>query len=133
MMRDLKDNIDVAPTIAPLAAVRANSTVVGLTVDLQGYDAAVAVFNAGAWTDGQHTPSLFDSPDGTTFTAVDPAYLQGAFVPVISTAGQSAVQRVGYTGSKRYLRGGLVVAGVTSGLPADMVIIRGSARLKPLP
>jgi hypothetical protein len=133
MMRDLKDNIDVVPTIAPLSAVRATGTTNGTSVDLQGYDAAVAVFNAGAWTDGQHTPALFDSPDNATFTAVPAANLQGSFTPVISAAGQNAVQRVGYVGPNRYLRGQLVGAGITTGMPSDMTIIRGSPRVKPLP
>lgn len=132
MMRDLKDNLDVVQTIAPLSAVRATGTATGAAVDLQGYDAAVAVFNAGAWTDGTHTPSLFDSPDGTTYTVVPASNLQGAFTPVTSAAGQSATQRVGYVGPNRYVKGMLVGAGITTGLPSDMSIIRGSARLKPL-
>lgn len=132
MMRDLKDNIDVVQTIAPLSAVRATGTATGAAVDLQGYDAAVAVFNAGAWTDGQHTPSLFDSPDGTTYTVVPASNLQGAFTAVTSAALQNATQRVGYIGPNRFLKGMLVGAGITTGLPSDMTIIRGSARVKPL-
>ena len=133
MMRDLKDNIDAVPTIAPLSAVRATGTTTGNTVDLQGYDAAVAVFNAGAWTDGTHTPALFDSSDNVTFNAVPAANLQGAFTAVSSAVGQNAIQRVGYVGPNRYLRGSLVGAGITNGMPSDMIVIRGSPRVKPLP
>lgn len=132
MMRDLKDNIDVVQSIAPLSAVRATGTATGAAVDLQGYDAAMAVYNIGAWTDGTHTPSLQDSPDGTTYTAVPASNLQGSFTAVSGTAGQSTVQRVGYIGPNRYLRGFLVGAGITTGVPSDMTIVRGSARVKPL-
>lgn len=132
MMRDLKDNLDVVQTIAPLSAVRATGTATGAAVDLQGYDAAVAVFNNGAWTDGTHTPSVQDSPDGTTYTAVPSSNLQGAFTPITGTAQNNSMQRVGYLGSNRYLRGMLIGASVTTGVPADMIVIRGSAKVKPL-
>jgi len=130
MMRDIKDNIDEKPSLAP--AARVNGTATGNPVDMQGYYSGMAVFEAGAWTDGTHTPSLFDSPDGTTFTAVGTQYLQGTLNPVSGTAGQNSIQRQGYIGPNRFLQGMLVVGGATTGMLSRISIVRGSPTVKPL-
>jgi hypothetical protein len=74
-MRDLKSNIDVAVSLAPAAR---NATANGAAVDLQGFDAAMAMAHFGNWTDGSHTPALEESDDGASFTAVAASDLQGA-------------------------------------------------------
>ncbi|MGY3482230.1 hypothetical protein ACVW1C_000113 [Bradyrhizobium sp. USDA 4011] len=131
MKRDLRSNVDVAQTLAP--AARVNGTANGVTVDLQGYESAMFAFEAGAWTDGSHTPSIQHSDDGTTFVAAAAPDIQGAFAPVTSGAGQNAVQRVGYVGSKRYVRGSVLTSGATTGLVQSMAVVRSRARVSPLP
>ncbi|UFX42074.1 hypothetical protein HAP47_0022705 [Bradyrhizobium sp. 41S5] len=110
-----------------------NGTANGVTVDLQGYESAMFAFEAGAWTDGSHTPSIQHSDDGTTFVAAAAPDIQGAFAPVTSGAGQNAVQRVGYVGSKRYVRGSVLTSGATTGLVQSMAVVRSRARVSPLP
>lgn len=125
--RDIESHLDVAQSLVPL---RRTATGTGAGVDLQGYDSAMAVFDAGLWVDGTHTPELQDSADGTTF-AVTTA-IQGSFAAVVGTATDNIVQRVGYTGAKQYLRGFVTVAGATTGADYGFAIVRGNAHRQPL-
>lgn len=129
MKRDLKSSIDVAASLHP-AARAASGT--GAAVDCLGYDSALGIFSGGAWTDGTHTPKLQESDDGTTFTDVGTGDLQGSFTAVSGTASDDVVQRVGYIGSKRYLRGFVTVAGGTTGALSAFAIVRGHAARQPL-
>lgn len=127
-MRDLKSNIDIASTLRPEARTAAGT---GTAVNLQGYDSALGEFHAGDWTDGTWTPKLQESTDGTTFTDVGTDDMQGAFTAVSGTAGENQVQRVGYVGTKQYLRGFLSGTG-TTGMVSSFSIVRGHAARKPL-
>jgi hypothetical protein len=129
MMRDIRSNVDVAQTFAPAART---ATASGSSVDLQGYDAAMFEFSAGAWTDGSHTPSAEHSDDNTTWTACAASDLQGAFAAVTAAPGGNTVQRVGYVGGKRYVRGKSTVTGATTGMLFGMNVVRSGARVKPL-
>jgi len=130
MFRDMKSHLDVAPSLAP--ATRATGTATGDAVDLQNYTGAMAVFRTGAWTDGTHTPALFESADGTTYAAVAAADLGGTFTAVSGTAGQNGVQRVDYRGGKRYVKGMLVSGTSTTGLLSGLDIVRGNPVNGPL-
>lgn len=127
-MRDLKSNIDIVQSLAPAARTAAGT---GAAVDLQGYEGAVVEIAFGAWTDGTWTPSLTESADGTTYSAVGTADLQGTFSAVSGTAGQNSVQRVGYIGANRYLKP--VISGTgTTGILSSANVIRGHAHRNPL-
>ena len=105
-MRDLKNNISVQQSLAPASQTAA---VDGASIDLQGFNSACAVIDAGAI--GGTTPSFTfevqESDDDAAFTAVADTDLEG--VEPVLTAGGS-VTRVGYTGSKRYLRVAITAA-----------------------
>ena len=58
------------------------------------------------------SPLIRTAYDGATFTA-------------ITSANQNAVQRVGYIGSKRYLRGVLTSTGATVGANIGILILLG--------
>lgn len=122
MSRDLRSITSSALTLAP--AVR-TATANGSTVDTLSFDSAVAIVSFGAYSDGTHTPSLQDSPDGTTWTAVAAAYLNNSFTAVNSAGGANTLQAVGYTGAQRYLRVVMTVAGATNGAATSAVIVRG--------
>lgn len=128
--RDIKSNVDVAVTLAPAATVASRT---GSSVDLLGYDAAMAVVSLGTWVDGTHTPKLQESTDNTTFTDVAASNLQGSFTLASASAGPTvATQRVGYMGGQRYIRGFITVAGATTGIPAAINIVRTDATRQPL-
>lgn len=121
-MRDLKSQIDSVQSLLP--AARTNGTATGAAVDLQGFQGAVAEFVAGAWTDGSHTPTIFDSADGTTYAQAAAQDLQPG-VAVAGTAQQNANQRVGYLGSKRYIKPALITTGATTGAVVGANVLRG--------
>lgn len=112
-MLDRQSHLTMVQSIAPAAH---NATVNGAAVDTAGYNAATIYFLTGAITDGTHTPSIQDSPDGVTWTAVPAANL----IPLSANgvlanlaANQSA--KLGYVGTNRYLRAVSTVAGATTG------------------
>ena len=129
LMQDLKNNVLPVQSIAP--AVRTNGTVNGTGVDLFDYGSAAILFEAGAWTDGTHTPSVEESDDNSTFTAVSAGNLHGSFTALSGSGQQNAVQWVGYKGSKRYLRAKLVTGSATTGALSAMTIVKGHPRNAP--
>ncbi|MET8826529.1 hypothetical protein ABZX40_28380 [Streptomyces sp. NPDC004610] len=75
---------------------------------------AVVVVTTGTITDGTHTIVVAESSDGTTFTAVADADLQGP-EPAIVAADDNKVFEIGYRGGARWLRVSVTVAGATTG------------------
>ena len=126
---DFKNNVLIAHSIAP--AVRTNGTVNGTGVDLLGYEGAAMIFHAGAWTDGSHTPSLQESDDNSSFSAVAAADLHGSFTAVTGSGQQNATQIVGYKGSKRYVRASLLTSGATTGALSGACIVKAFPRNAP--
>lgn len=124
-MRDMKNNVDLAKSINPAAHT---SDQTGAGVDLSGYASAMAVVQAGTKTDGTHTPKLQESSDDVTYTDVDATDLEGSFTALAS----NTVQRVGYKGSKRYIRVFVTVAGATTGCVFGAAIVRGGPAIAPL-
>lgn len=125
--RDLVHMIEPAASLDP--AVRATGTHNGTGVDMQGYNSACMVVQFGAYTNGTHTPSLEHSDDNSSFSAVSAAELDGAFTAINSSGAVGTVQKVGYRGSKRYLRAVMVVASGATGAASSATIARahGSA------
>ncbi len=119
---DIKNNIDANHSLEP--AVRPTGTYNGAGVDLQGANAAAVLVYFGAYTNGTHTPSLEHSDDNVSFSSAA-AELDGSFTAVSSAGGVNTLQRIGYRGSKRYLRVVMVVASGATGAASAATIIRG--------
>lgn len=117
--RDLKNNVDASQSIAP---AERTASVNGTGVDLQQFDSAMGVFNAGLWTDGSFTPKLQESDaEGSGYTDVASADLDGAFTDVDSLTTDNSVQRVGYKGNKRYIRMAVDEAGASPAASTGLV------------
>lgn len=131
--KDLKSNVDAAQSLTP--AVRTASAN-GSAVDLRGYESAMVVFSMGAFTNGEFTLTVEESDaSGSGFTTVAAGDLAGTLTAIGSTAGQNAIQRVGYKGTKRYIRA--VVSEAASptpgtGLALGANVLRNSAHGLPL-
>src|SRR4051812_5540596 len=102
--RNIDNEIDVKQSLAPAART---TTASGTGVDLQDFDAAMVVFHPGAITDGTHAPSVEESDDDSTYTAVAAGDLHGT----LANLAANTVQRVGYLGTKRYIRAKITVTG----------------------
>ena len=128
-MLDLKSRVDVQPSLHPLA--RTTGTATGTPVDLRLFSSALALVRTGEWTDGTHTPSLEHSVDGTEYSAVGPADLDGAFTPIAGTEQENQIQAVGYKGGMPYVRGKLVSATSSTGAMISLDIVRGDPKVAP--
>lgn len=124
-MKDQKSNLGAAASLAPAARTASAN---GSGVDLQGFNAATVAFQVGAITDGTHTPSVEESDDNAAFTAVAAADLIGSLANLAS----NTVQRVGYRGSKRYLRAVATVAGATTGGVYGALVVLGHPNEAPV-
>ena len=129
-VRDLKNNIDAAHSLEP--AVRPTGTYNGTSVDLAGYHAALLLLYVGAYTNGTHTPTLEHSDDNVSFTTASAAELDGSFTPISSAGSANSVQRVGYRGSKRYVRAVMTVASGATGAASAALIVRGMPVTQPV-
>lgn len=122
---DLNKDIASATSLAP--AVR-TTTANGTGVDLQGFGAAMVVWNVGTITDGTHTPKLQESDDNSTFTDVAAGDLSGTHAALVS----STNQEIGYTGRKRYIRAVTTITGSPStGGAYAALVVRGNAKSLP--
>ena len=103
--RDLVHDITVKQTITN-AVIKTNQTAAsGNSVDSQGYESLIFIWEVGLWVDGTHTPTLQESDDNSTFTAVAAGdIIGGANLTAITDNTQVGKSfAIGYRGAKRYV------------------------------
>jgi len=132
-MKDLKNLINVVPGV-PVQAFSSAKTVEGSLVDLNEFNSACLLVLAGnAWTDGSYTLTVKegDAADGSDLADVDPSLLvKDAAAGVVGAA--NAVSRVGYVGTKRFIKPSLTSTGVTTGATAGVLVIEGNPKNGPV-
>lgn len=122
--KDLHNQVKAQRVIAPLA-IGANATKTGKVIDRQGFGGVefVASYGAVTTTGTIVTLVVFEGDVTGTMTSVADADLVGteilASLPVQATArtsevGKNVTKRVGYKGTKRYVRVDAVQTGTTS-------------------
>lgn len=126
---DILNSLSVVPTIAP--AARANVVTNGASVDRAGFFGVMAVIQAGVITDGSHAFVLQDSADGSVFANVAAADQQGPS-PTLTSANSNTVHRIGYLGTRRFLRVVSTGTGATTGGVFGASIVRGGPRHAPV-
>lgn len=127
-MRDLKNNIGVVQAIAPQVVA---ATVTGAALDLLGFNSAVLVVNTGAIvSSGNYTAKLQESDTTTSgdFADVAAGDLEGSFPSALAA---DSVVRVGYKGTKRYIRTVITKVSGTS-IAAGAVLVKGHPALSPV-
>lgn len=120
-MRDQHSHIGVVVPIVP--AVQA-ATIEGDVVDLLGFNAATVIIPSGAIaSSGNFTAKLqeSDTTTGGDFTDVAAGDLIGTFPEALSA---STVIKIGYKGTKRYIRPVLTKNSGTS-IAAGAVVVKG--------
>lgn len=112
-----------------IAAQLATATVTGSAVDLDGANAAVAVFNIGSSLDDITSANLFEvgltecATSGGSYTAVSSADL---IAPAGGLAISGGVAALGYIGSKRYIKPVITLNGThTSGAYVAAEVVKG--------
>lgn len=133
-MRDMANSIHLQPAFKPKAAVTDNTAQVSDTCDRRGFGSATLAFVTGTLsdTDATFTVLIEDSPDDSTYTAVDDVYLTGILTGAYLTgteeqsppeeiasftfADDGEARKIGYTGTQRYVRATITPANNTGNL-----------------
>lgn len=121
--KDLHSNIQQVQAISPLA-IGANATKTGRIIDRRGYGGVefIAAYGAVSTTGSVVTLVAFEGDVTGTMTSVADADLIGtealasllATTPRTSGVSRNVTKRLGYKGTKRYVRVDAVQTGVTS-------------------
>ena len=114
--RDLYSNITVTPAFLP-QALSGTTNITGTVIDTKGYNSLVFILYTDAIAAGDVNAILSieddTAADGSSSTAVADGFLIGT--EALTQIGVGAVgnqaKRIGYKGSKRYVRCDLVVTG----------------------
>ena len=128
--QDLYNIAGVATSLLPAARTSSAS---GTAIDLQGKESAVVIFHAGVCTDGTHVFSVQESDTTTDGDFAAATAIQGTAPTVTGTNNDELIAKVGYVGTKRYIRARVVVSGGPStGLVASAIVVTGHARHNPV-
>jgi len=135
-MKDLHSHLKVSPAINPAAIVNSNGTSTGATIDTADYYSLEFVVQSGALTDGTLAISVYhgDASNMSDEAVCAAADLLGdalSFDGSVS-ADDSATKRIGYRGSKRYVRIKVVQAGASTGGYFCALAIQGHPRVMPV-
>lgn len=119
-MKDLHNNIHCVPLIAPVAARTDNTAIVSAIIDRRGYESAELVIVTGTNTDANATFAfLLEDGDDSGLSdnaAVADAQLLGTeALAGFTFADDVECRKIGYTGTKRYLRVTVTPSGNDSG------------------
>lgn len=117
------ETIKVSPCINPAAALTANGTTTGATIDAKGFSALTFVLQTGVVTDGTFTGNVFagdasNMSDEVQLTAADLIGPSSTNAIDIAATDDGVCERVGVNlqkVNKRYYRIKAVQAGATSG------------------
>ena len=136
-MLDIINKVSFANALAALTANK--NALNGPQIDLlsvnNGSNTLAFAIVAGTITDGTHTFTLQDSPDGVTWTNVAAPYLQiGASGNVFTSATTAGtVLKLGYLGNpggaSRYVRVVVAASGSTGGIYYGVALLGGGEQL----
>ena len=135
-MRDIASGLDLLVAFPPKAAVTDGTAQVSTILDRKGYDAVMLALATGTLTDADATWSVLleEGDDGTNFSAVDDKDLVGTeALAGFTFASDNAARKLGYVGSKRYLRATIddVVANTGNLFLAGLWVL-GHANIQPV-
>ena len=128
---DLKNNISVKNALN-IASISTNTTTAGVEIDTQGYESVTFEIITGARTDGTVTPLIQETDTSGSYSgSVDDDNLIGLEADAALSVAQSR-SRIGYIGTKRYVKLSLVSTSVTTGLTAGASVILGNPKSAPV-
>lgn len=134
--RDIVHNVGVVQAIAPAAADSGNTAIVGAIVDTAGFESVALVLNIGALgTDAATFATTLehgDDPALADTSAPATTDLVGSLSDVAFTGtDDNKTKKIGYIGSKRYLRMTVTPSGNAAAAYISAVAVLGHARNKP--
>lgn len=129
---ELHTKLKYLPAVDPAAIIAGNATKTGNTIDRQGFKDLEFLVISGVITDSTFTTTVYegDASNMSDEAAVADADLipeTGAETGVlVEAADDSKVQKIGYRGSKRYVRIKIVQSGATTGGFVCAVAVQGN-------
>lgn len=132
-MRDMHNNISVLRAIKPVAVgtTGAANGQLSAIIDRRGYDSVEFVYQSGgsASVADTITPVVLEAAaTGDSFTSVASADLLGAETALTLTTSAGKIGKVGYCGSKPYLKFRLYGLGTATALVAANVVLGNPSR-----
>lgn len=138
MNKDLYNNLDIDVTIKA-QFVNSNTTLTGTGVDLRGFEGACVIVQSGTMAGSSsaniHTFELQESDSsGTGFTAVSDSDMipssGGEAALALNGGTDEVVKKLGYIGTKRYIRVvDTTTAFTTAGGSVAVSVIKGAPHL----
>lgn len=117
-MRDLANNLHVAAAFAPKAAVTDDTAQVSSICDLKGFNSCMLAFITGTNADADVAYTVLiehgDAANLSDAAAVPDEYLNGTeALAALNFADDGEVRKIGYSGTKRYVRATITPSGNT--------------------
>ena len=137
-MRDLLNHLHARRAISPAAAVTDNTAFVSQIIDVLGYGGLVFFILTGALADSDATFTVLvehgDASNLSDAAAVPDAQLTGTeALAGFTFAADDSVRKIGYVGSKRYVRLTITPANNSGNAFVAAVAVQSSARYGPPP
>ena len=137
-MRDLANHVHPVRAISPAAATTDNTPIVSSIVDTAGYSSLAFILNLGALADADATFAVTvdhgDDPALTDAAAVPADKLTGTLALAGFTfADDNKLRKIGYVGSKRYVRLTITPANNTGSTFVSAIALLGDSRFSPTP
>jgi hypothetical protein len=137
-MRDLANSIHATRLISPAAAVADNTPFVSQIIDNLGFEKLALIIVLGALADADATFTVLvehgDQANLSDAAAVPDAALTGTEASAgFDFSADNKVRKIGYVGSKRYVRLTITPANNTGNVFLSAVAIQASARFWPTP
>lgn len=116
-----------------IQAISTDTTTNGAIIDTKGYEAVTFIFHTGTITDGDYTVLIQDGDDSglSDAAAVADADLIGTEAAASFTADtdDNKVSKIGYIGTKRYVRFNVVSTNTSTGGTVGAVCVLGKPHI----
>jgi hypothetical protein len=137
-MRDFANSVEVRRAISPAAAKTDNTAFVSQIIDVSGFSMLLFAILLGALADADATFTVLvehgDAANLSDAAAVPDAQLTGSEASAGFTfADDNKVRKIGYVGSKRYVRLTITPANNTGDAYVSAVAILSGSRYWPAP
>lgn len=132
-MRDMMNNIHPVPAIAPVVATD-NTALVSAIIDLRDYDSCTFVIQTGTLADADATFAVTMEHGNASNLSDTAAVTAGDLVGTLALAGftfadDGECRKIGYVGSRRYVRLTITPTGNTGNAPIAAVAYLGHPRI----
>lgn len=134
MTKDIVNSVKTTPALTPAAAITGNAATNGITIDTQGFEGAAIAVTSGVITDGTFALKLQEGDASNLSDAADVAAADynAGYGASFAATDDGVTKKLGYRGSKRYIRLVATQAGATSGGFLTALAILGHPRNMPV-